>query len=155
MGFDPQLATRVVTSPAHSAKAREPQVEPVMDAKSASVRRVASQESAIVEWVAASMNANLLFERGVRLRRQAESFVAWTTQMGERDAARTWGETQQQFAAEWRARHREAAAELKKGIEAEWPKNPLRIIETIFGKSYWRYPADDGITAAARKELGL
>ena len=84
--FDATRPAKMILDPADSAKAREPQVGPVMAAKPASSpRRVESAEDPIAKWVAASMNAHMLFERGIRLRRQAEGFVVWCRQMGEPD----------------------------------------------------------------------
>lgn len=114
-----------------------------------------TEEFAIAKWTAASVNSHFIFERGVRLRHEGENFVIWCQHMGEREGAKSWGTTQQTFAADWRVRHHEQAAELKKDIELEWPLQAQRVLDRIFGEEFVRYPATVETTAAARKELGL
>jgi hypothetical protein len=82
-----------------------------------------------------------LFATGKALRVEAERFVAWCRHMGESIAAASWGQTQQEYARDWRLRHRALAAKFKSARP--------EFMEYIFAE-----PTAD-VTQQARDELGL
>ena len=104
--------------------------------------------------VAASLSGTTdLVAQGRALRAEAEGFIVWARFMGEGSAAATWGTSQRDYAAGWRAGHRARAAALKADIDAKC-QNPARVMEHIFSGRI-RSDYGDEVTRQARTELGI
>ena len=112
-----------------------------------------SQSDSFYEEMASLRPLSHVYGNGRALRAEAERFVAWVNYMGEGSASTRWGQSQQNFAADWRARYRAYAAKLKIDIEAEG-ENLACVLDYIWGeKGRGQYPEE--ITMQARQELGL
>ena len=97
-----------------------------------------------------SSAADALLTRGLALRQEAQEFTAWANRMGETtEGSATWGSTQQTYAARWRAKFHVLAAQLKADAE----KVGFNL-DDVF-RTPAKYPFNNAVTAAARRELGI